>query len=284
MATYVTSDAHGHVRALDHALELAAPGADDTVYVLGDMIDRGPDPVGVLRLVRGLPGARVLMGNHERMMLDTLLSDASAEDTLIWEMNGGTTTATGLDVLPREEYLELIDWIANLPLAFADTVAGRTYLFSHAGFDARLFRVELERELGNEHIRLDATPAYGDVDASVFERVLRARDPEDLLWIRDRFWSRPTGLVAPDGTGPIAIAGHTPSVLLQRYARLMVGAGYDEAGRGLMVEVGPTYDTGGVADRIDIDCSAAAGSPCGQVGIMRLDDRQIWYAPVLDGE
>ena len=46
MATYVTSDAHGHVRALDRALELAAPGSEDTVFVLGDMVDRGPDPVG----------------------------------------------------------------------------------------------------------------------------------------------------------------------------------------------------------------------------------------------
>lgn len=64
MATYVTSDAHGHVRALDRALELAGPGSGDVVYVLGDMVDRGPDPVGVLRLVRSLPNARVLMGNH----------------------------------------------------------------------------------------------------------------------------------------------------------------------------------------------------------------------------
>ena len=55
MATYVTSDAHGHVRALDRALELAGPGSGDVVYVLGDMVDRGPDPVGVLRLVRSRP-------------------------------------------------------------------------------------------------------------------------------------------------------------------------------------------------------------------------------------
>ena len=67
MATYITSDAHGHLRALDQALEQAAPGADDTVYVLGDMIDRGPEPVGVINLVRSLPNVHVLMGNHERL-------------------------------------------------------------------------------------------------------------------------------------------------------------------------------------------------------------------------
>ena len=47
-----------------------------------------------------------------------------------------------------------------------------------------------------------------------------------------------------------------------------------------MVEVGACYDSFGVADCIDIDASAAAGAPFGQVGIMRLDDLRCWYAPV----
>ena len=88
MAWYVTSDAHGHLRPLDRVLARISPGADDTVVVLGDMVDRGPDPLGVIKLVRSLPNARVLMGNHERMMLDALLSEGDLElDT--WAMNGG---------------------------------------------------------------------------------------------------------------------------------------------------------------------------------------------------
>ena len=46
METYVTSDAHGHLRALDRVLERVQPGAQDTLYVLGDMVDRGPRPGG----------------------------------------------------------------------------------------------------------------------------------------------------------------------------------------------------------------------------------------------
>ena len=52
MAVYVTSDAHGHVRALDEVLERVSLGASDELYVLGDLIDRGPDPLGVVSLVR----------------------------------------------------------------------------------------------------------------------------------------------------------------------------------------------------------------------------------------
>ena len=102
MAIFVTSDAHGHVRALDHALELASPSADDTIYVLGDMTDRGPDPMGVVKLVRSLPNAHVLMGNHERMLLD-VLNETGDFDSFTWSLNGGLTTATGHDSLPHEE-------------------------------------------------------------------------------------------------------------------------------------------------------------------------------------
>ena len=64
----------------------------------------------------------------------------------------------------------------------------------------------------------------------------------------------------------------------------MCGTGVDENLRGVMVEVGPTRDTGGVADRICIDCSAAAGYPSGRVGVMRLEDRRVWYADINEGE
>ena len=43
-------------------------------------------------------------------------------------------------------------------------------------------------------------------------------------------------------------------------------------------------DTGGVADRICIDCSAATGYPSGRVGIMRLEDRRVWLADIEEGE
>lgn len=105
-----------------------------------------------------------------------------------------------------------------------------------------------------------------------------------MLWIRGEFWGEPTGLVGQDGAGPVVIAGHTPTVLLARYAVGMSRRVLDERERACMVEVGACWDTGGVADRIDIDCSAAAGAPVGRVGVMRLDDHRIFYADIEDGE
>ena len=45
---YVMSDIHGMSGLLKKMLDIIQPGADDRVYILGDMIDRGPDPAGVL--------------------------------------------------------------------------------------------------------------------------------------------------------------------------------------------------------------------------------------------
>ncbi len=277
MAIFVTSDAHGHLRALDRALELAAPGSDDIVYVLGDMVDRGPDPVGVLRLVHGLPNARVLLGNHEDMLL-TALATGEQLDLLTWEMNGGSSTAAGLDALPREEYVELVEWIEHLPLFDVVEVGGRQYLLCHAGIDALALRGYLASA------GYGPDEGYARVPLELYRDAMEQQTAEDLLWTRGEFWGEPTGLVSRDGSGPVVIAGHTPSVLLYRYASLLSQPVLDADERACAVEVGACWDTGGIADRVDIDCSAAAGAPVGRVGVMRLDDRRMFYGTIEDGE
>lgn len=289
MATYVTSDAHGHVRALDRALEMAQPGPRDSIFVLGDMVDRGPEPLGVVRLVRSLSNAHALMGNHEAMLLETILEGGDLE-TMSWHMNGGFVTSGQLDALPREEFSELLDWLAALPtFAVVDVDdarrssapgARRTFLLCHAGINA----ARLRSALGDLGVVADEQGGYGDATPDELLDAMVRQDIEDLLWIRGGFWSEPTGLVGRDGKGPVVIAGHTPSVLLGRYASLMCGKGADEDLRGVMVEVGATSDTGGVADRVCIDCSAAVGHPSGRVGVMRLEDRRVWLSDVDEGE
>lgn len=293
MATYVTSDAHGHLRALDRTLELAAPGSADTVYILGDMVDRGPEPVGVLRLARSLPSARVLMGNHERMMLDALMSD----DVLVagdWQINGGWITSEQLDALPREELVDLVGWVESLPLfdvvevedafsrgrARGGEGATRAYLLCHAGIDA----LSARGYLATAGVPVDEPGALARLSAEQLRQMMRAQDADDLLWIRGNFWDGPTGLVDGEGRGAVVVSGHTPSIYLARYARMMGGPVLDSGGHARIVEVGACRDTGGMADRIDIDASAAAGYPNGQVAVMRLEDHRVWYAPVVEGE
>ena len=139
MAIYVTSDAHGHVHALDEALSKISLTSDDTLYVLGDMIDRGPDPVGVIKLVRSLPNARVLKGNHEQIMLDAIIGQDPL-DAETWDINGGWTTREQLNDMEFEAYEELVRWMAALPLYAVVETEERPYLLVHAGIEMKAAR------------------------------------------------------------------------------------------------------------------------------------------------
>lgn len=289
MATYVTSDAHGHVRALDRALELAQIGSDDVLYVLGDMVDRGPDPMGVVNLVRSLSNAVVLAGNHEMLMLSGMRAVDSREKAG-WQLNGGFATSAQLDRLASEQVDDILEWVESLPTFAVVTApeqrasmhAGeeRVFILTHAGIDAQRLRADFGRmgAVPDEH------GGYAHLSARMLATAMGGQNAEDLQWIRQGFWDVPTGLVGRDGRGPVVVAGHTPSTSLGAYATLMCGAGVSEEGQGVMVEVGSSRDTGGVPDRVCIDASAAAGSPYGRVGVMRLEDRRVWYADIKAGE
>jgi hypothetical protein len=100
-STYVVSDVHGHLDDLREVLVDARlvdehdgwTGGDADLWVLGDLVDRGPDGIGVIRFVRALQEqapdrVRVLLGNHEALMLGyQLFPDTRFAD--VWTMNGG---------------------------------------------------------------------------------------------------------------------------------------------------------------------------------------------------
>ncbi len=68
MRTIIVGDVHGCLQELDELLERAAPGPEDHLVFAGDLLDRGPDPVGVVRRARHLAErtrVTLVRGNHE---------------------------------------------------------------------------------------------------------------------------------------------------------------------------------------------------------------------------
>lgn len=285
MAVYVASDIHGYLAAFKEALELSGFGPDDELYVLGDLIDRGPDPVGTIQYVRSLPNAHVLMGNHEQLMLQALshlpapengyfdlgtMSDDDFLDWYSWCQNGGGTTIDQLEKLTVDDYLSLVAWVRNLPFYDVVEVAGRPYILVHAGIDPASVRAWVK--------------AYDNVDVcdiQTLKELLAHQNTETLVWIREDFWNFHTGLIDAEGRGPVVIAGHTPSISLMLCTSEQAQFTTPE-GKGTVVPLGADASTAGVADRIDIDCSAAAGEPNGRVGVMRLDDGALFFADVSE--
>ena len=69
---YVMGDIHGNTRRFNSILQQIQLQPEDTLYVLGDVIDRHGDGVRILRQLMAMPNAKVLLGNHEYMMLQAL--------------------------------------------------------------------------------------------------------------------------------------------------------------------------------------------------------------------
>ncbi|HEY6076343.1 MAG TPA: metallophosphoesterase, partial [Gaiella sp.] len=105
---FAVGDVHGHRDVLAGLLRDAGlvdageswTGADARLWLVGDLVDRGPDGIGAIELVRRLEGesggaVRCLLGNHEAMILAALRfgdeETSFGEQTFreIWTLNGG---------------------------------------------------------------------------------------------------------------------------------------------------------------------------------------------------
>ena len=77
---YVLSDIHGNTARFNSIMEQINLQPEDTLYVLGDVVDRYPDGIKILRRIMKMPNAKMLMGNHEYMMLQAIGDCRNAAD------------------------------------------------------------------------------------------------------------------------------------------------------------------------------------------------------------
>ncbi|MBQ3577121.1 MAG: fructose-bisphosphatase class III, partial [Firmicutes bacterium] len=145
--TYVIGDIHGEYDQLMILMEMIAPKDGDVIYALGDVIDRGPEPVKVVRYLMEHPNLRLIAGNHELMALECLhfLMQDITEDSIAginetdlalladWQINGCASTLKGLRALTTEERSDVIEYLSDA-LAYEDIeVEGVRYILVHGG-------------------------------------------------------------------------------------------------------------------------------------------------------
>ncbi len=145
---YVMSDVHGEYGKYIQMLEKIHFSQNDTLFVLGDVVDRGAEPVRILRDMMLRENVYLIKGNHEGMacyVLDKLnveITSANAEshlDALLmqaileWQQNGGDVTMKQFALLPGQERQDLMQYMADAPLYDMVDVGENTYLLVHAG-------------------------------------------------------------------------------------------------------------------------------------------------------
>ncbi len=90
--TIAIGDIHGCCESLQTLLAMLEPCADDTLVMLGDAIDRGPDSHGVIEQLLAIQQQCQLvplLGNHEQMLLDVVDKRMPLQD---WLIHGGAET------------------------------------------------------------------------------------------------------------------------------------------------------------------------------------------------
>ena len=144
---YVMGDIHGGYDQFLELLESIQLKDTDILYVLGDVVDRGPHPIKTLLKLMEMPNAICIVGNHELMALDGLRFlntqittesvdsiDADLVGNLIdWQRNGSETTIEEFKQLDQEMRQEVIEFIMEFSMYEELTVNGQKYLLVHAG-------------------------------------------------------------------------------------------------------------------------------------------------------
>ena len=134
--TFAIGDIHGCLAALDMLLAAIRPGPDDTLVLLGDYVDRGPQSQGVIeRLLALRRQCRLvpLLGNHDEMMLNVY--DGRKQFYVDWLLFGGDATLASYDVTrPEDLPAAHIEFLRNCRLCFES----ERHFFVHGSYQAEL--------------------------------------------------------------------------------------------------------------------------------------------------
>lgn len=123
MPRFAIGDIQGCYQPLRELLrKLAYSGDRDQLLLVGDLVNRGPDSLEVLRFVRSLgAGASTVLGNHDLHLL------ALHHDTGRKPRTGDTLD----EVLTAPDREALLDWLIEQPMLIDDPA--RQLLLVHAG-------------------------------------------------------------------------------------------------------------------------------------------------------
>lgn len=298
MSTYVIGDVHGCLDDLQRMLERIGFSDRDRLYLVGDLIDRGPQSYEMLRWLESCPeNVTAVRGNHDEEFAayTDLMRDADARAHLesdlhanpdavalydstvyLFRVNGlearsffdvyGTVKellkrpdVTLADLYGWADRIRKMPYYVKLPKAGKD---GRPCVITHAGFR------EPEPAL---------YPQAGE-HASVFDPALAELPPhlsvpDDLrdfcLYARADAY-RDGGL-----PGGMVVAGHTPTIAGKEYFAVP-GAPAVRPG-----EVFRFYDMQKDCVFYNIDCGGVfrtiGAEPAGRLACLRLEDEEVFY-------
>ena len=194
---YVMSDIHGRYDLFLRMLEQISFSGNDTLYLLGDLIDRGPDGIKLLQDVMERPNVIPFLGNHEDMFYRVIRKIGKSctaderselmETLLVWtQYNGGDVTWAGYRALSLAQRAAILAYLETFTVYDEVRVGENTFLLAHAGVGAW----EPEK----------------DPNGCTLRDFLWAETDYDRVYYKDKYLitgHTPTGMIDPAFTGRI---------------------------------------------------------------------------------
>ena len=153
---YAIGDIQGcHAELCELLAAIAFSKRDDRLWLVGDLVNRGPGSLAVLREIRSLGSAAVtVLGNHDLHLLAVAAGHA--------KVHRGDTIE---DILHAPDRNDLLDWLMQQPLVVSED--GR--LMVHAGLlpswmpdDALAYSREVQAKLASDDASRFLSVLYGD--------------------------------------------------------------------------------------------------------------------------
>jgi bis(5'-nucleosyl)-tetraphosphatase (symmetrical) len=153
---YLIGDVQGCCGALQRLLDTVGfSPSRDRVIVLGDLVNRGPDSLGTLRLLRNLgDAATCLLGNHDLHLL-----------AVAYGIRKAHRSDTVADILDAADRAIWIDWLRHRRLALHD----HGWLMVHAGVPPQWsaattlqLAAEVEQQLQGPDLHAFLSVMYGN--------------------------------------------------------------------------------------------------------------------------
>ncbi len=176
---YVMSDLHGEYQKYLRMLELLQLSEEDSLFILGDMVDRGKQPVTLIQDIMTRKNIFPIMGNHDclawcflqNLCMDitsesimAAFSNEDAQEMLLWIDDGGATTFAEFQKISIPERKEIVAFLESLPLYEIVHVKDKKFILVHAG----LGNFRPDKPL-SEYLPEELLLTRGDPDRRFFE-------------------------------------------------------------------------------------------------------------------
>lgn len=133
MKTYCISDIHGHLDNLKRFANTLSK--NDRVFVLGDVVDKGPKSIECLLYIMNDKRFKLILGNHDYMMYKYISTD-DIEIKLVYfnqwfQLNEGEKTFNKFTKLDEKTQDLITDYLSNLKTGLKVKVNGKSFFLSH---------------------------------------------------------------------------------------------------------------------------------------------------------